>query len=315
MTGSIRFYEAPPIDRELTAEIVREVVSEQFPEFPVATIERLGEGWEHETYLIDDRVVFRFPRQAGGGDDFGWEEGLHALVASVIGDMVGIPRITRWGRPSARFPYPFAGHDLIPGVAAHDSRAPFNPALADDIGRVLARLHAIPAEAAAAAGAGPADPDKSDLNAGLERVRFRVNELPDIRRQCPNPCAWLDSITRVPGAYRGPPRFIHDDFQPEHVLVSRATGRLSGIIDWGGGLGDPARDFSYMLLLGGWSFFQRALRAYDLPLDAEFAERTLFSARLGSLDWLGYTIAHGGNTSGDQLTVRRVFEKDFQWHR
>ena len=308
MTESIRFNEAPPIDRELTLEIVRAVVSEQFPELASATVARLGEGWEHETYLVDDRVVFRFPRQAGGGDDFEWEEGLHALVASVIGGLVGIPRITRWGRPSAQFPYPFAGHDLIPGVAANDSLAPFNPALADDIGHVLARLHAVPPETATAAGAFVADADKSDLSAGLKRVRFWVNELPEIRLLCPNPCAWLDSIVGVPDAYRGPPRFIHDDFQAEHVLVSRATGRLSGIIDWGGGLGDPARDFSYMLLLGGWSFFQRALRSYDLPRDAEFAERTLFSARLGSLDWLGYSITHGGHTAGDLATVQRVFE-------
>jgi len=308
MTESIRFFEAPPVDRELTAEIVREVVSEQFPELVVATVDRLGEGWEHETYLVDDHVVFRFPRQAGGGDDFEWEERLHTFVASFIGDLVGIPRITRWGRPSAQFPYPFAGHDLIPGVGANDSRAPFNPALADDIGRVLARLHAIPPEAAAAAGAFVADADKSDLSAGLKRVRFWVNELPEIRRHCPNPCAWLDSIVGVPDAYCGPPRFIHDDFQPEHILVSPATGRLSGIIDWGGGLGDPARDFNYVLLLGGWSFFQRALRAYDLALDTDFAERTLFSARLGSLGWLGYSITHGGHRAGDLATVQRVFE-------
>src|SRR5262249_17319712 len=43
MTESIRFYEAPPIDRELTDEIVRAVVSEQFPELAVATVERFGE--------------------------------------------------------------------------------------------------------------------------------------------------------------------------------------------------------------------------------------------------------------------------------
>jgi aminoglycoside phosphotransferase (APT) family kinase protein len=302
------FYEEPPKDRELTAEVVREVVREQFPELAVATIERLGDGWEHETYLVDDRVVFRFPRRAGSGDDFAGEEGVHALVSSVIGDLVGIPRITRWGRPSARFPHPFAGHDVIPGIAANDPLAPVNPALAEDVGRVLARLHAIPAEAAVAAGAGSAWLDKADLAAGLARVRYVVNELPEIRRHFPDPCTWLDSALRVPDAYRGPPRFIHDDFQMEHVLVSRATGRLSGIIDWGGGLGDPMRDFSYVLIHGGWSFFQRALDAYDLPLDPEFAERTLFSARLGSLHYLGYTITHGGSTSRDLAGVRRVFE-------
>lgn len=254
---------------------------EQFLDLAVATVERLGDGWEHETYLIDGRVAFRFPRQTGGSDDFEWKEGVHALVSSVIGDMVGIPRITRWGPPSTRFPYPFAGHELVPGVAANDPSVRLNPSLADDVGCVLARLHAIPAEAAAAVGVGTAAPAKADLAAGLERVRYWVNELPKIRRCIPDPCTWLDNAPRAPDAYRGPPRFIHDDFQMEHVLVSRATGRLSGIIDWRGGHGDPARDFSYVLLHGGWSFFRRAVAVYDLPLDAEFADRTLFSAHLG----------------------------------
>ena len=310
MTGSTGFYEPPPTDRELTASIVRDVVREQFPELAVATVERLGDGWEHETYLVDGRVVFRFPRHAGGGDDFEFEESVHSLVSSVIGDIVGIPRITRWGQPSARFPYPFAGHELIPGVAANDPSVRLNPALADDIGRALSRLHSIPGAAAAAAGVYTADLDKADLAAGLQRVRRWVTEVPEIRDHAADPCRWLDRAPRAPHPYRGSPRFIHDDFQMEHVLVSRTTGRLSGIIDWGGGLGDPARDFSYVLLHGGWSFFQRALGAYDLPLDAEFQARTLFSARLGALGWLADVIKRGGRTSREFAIVRRVFELD-----
>jgi aminoglycoside phosphotransferase (APT) family kinase protein len=307
MTGAIGFYEPPPIDRELTAEIVRDVVREQFPELAVATVERLGDGWENETYLVAGRVVFRFPRRADGGG-FEWEERVHAFVASVIGHMVGIPRITRWGRPSARFPYPFAGHDVVPGIDANDPRAPRNPALADDIGRVLGRLHATPPEAAAAAGAFIATLADGDWAAALERVRRWVGEVPEIRGHAPGACAWLDAAPPAPDLYRGPPRFIHDDFQMEHVLVSPTTGRLTGIVDWGGGLGDPAADFSYVLLHGGWSFFQRALAAYDLPLDAEFAERTLFSARLGALGWLADAVKRGKSPSRELAIVRRVFE-------
>jgi aminoglycoside phosphotransferase (APT) family kinase protein len=307
MTRSTGFYEPPQADRELTPEHVRNVVREQFPELAVATVEPFGEGWENETYLVDDHIVFQFPRQAGG-DYFEFEEGIHALVSSVIGDIVGIPRITYWGRPSARFPYAFAGYELIPGIAANDPSVHLNPALADDIGRVLARLHAIPAEAAAAVGVKAADADKADLAAGLTQIRRWVNEVPEIRRHAPDPCAWLDSVSHAPDVYRGPPRFIHDDFQMEHVLVSLTTGRLSGIIDWCGGLGDPARDFSYVLLHGGWSFFQRAVDAYDLALDAEFAERTLFSARLGALGWFADAVKRGGTTSRNLIIVRRVFE-------
>ena len=308
MTQPTGFYIPPPSDRELNPEIVHDVVREQFPDLPCSTIARLGDGWEHEAYLVDDHVVFRFPRQAGGGDDFEWEEGIHALVWSAVGDMVGIPRITRWGRPSARFPYPFAGHDVIPGIDASDPRAPRTPALADDIGRVLARLHAIPADAAVAAGAGTADVDKADLAAALPQLRRWVNELPEIRRYASDACAWLDAAQRAPDLYRGPPRFIHDDFQMEHVIVDPTCGRLSGIIDWGGGLGDPVRDFSYVLLHGGWSFFQRALAGYDLPLDAEFIDRTVFSVRLGALGWFADTFKRSAGASRDLTIVRRVFD-------
>jgi aminoglycoside phosphotransferase (APT) family kinase protein len=307
MTESIGLYAKPPADRELSSENVRDVVREQFPDLAVTTVETLGDGWENDTYLVDNHVVFQFPRQAGG-DYFEWEERMHTFVSSVIGDLVGIPRITRWGQPSAWFPYRFAGYELIPGVPANDPSVRLNPALADDIGRVLARLHAIPVEAAVAADVYGLAVDKSDLAAGLTQVRRWVNDLPEIRQHVPDACAWLDSASRAPEVYRGPPRFIHDDFQMEHVLVNLTTGRLSGIIDWGGGFGDPMRDFSYVLLHGGWSFFQRAVRAYDLPLDSEFAERTLFSARLGSLGWLADAVKRGENTARYAATVRRVLE-------
>jgi hypothetical protein len=98
----------------------------------------------------------------------------------------------------------------------------------------------------------------------------------------------------------------------EHALAGLTTGRLSGIIDWCGGFGDPVRDLSYVLLHGGWSLFQRLMDAYDLPLDAEFAERTLFSARLGALGWLADTVKRGASTSRHVAIVRRVFELEWR---
>jgi aminoglycoside 2''-phosphotransferase len=308
VTGSVGFYEPPPTDRELAADVVRDVVREQFPELAVATVERLGDGWEHEAYLVDGRVVFRFPRYADVGRGFGPEERVHALVASAVAGSVGIPRITRWGTPSTLFPHPFAGHDVIPGLDANDPRVPTNPALADDIGRALARIHAIPPDAAAAAGVDVSVVHRTDLPVAAEQIRRWVGEVPAIRGQAPGPCAWLERREPPPRAYTGPPRFLHGDLQMEHVIVDGATGRLSGIVDWGGQLGDPARDFSYVLLHGGQSFFQRAVDAYDLPLDAAFAERTLFSARLGALAWLADAVKRGGSASRELAIVRRVFE-------
>jgi len=308
MTEPDGFYVAPPVDRALTVDDVRDVVREQFPELAVATIERLGDGWEHEAYLVDERVVFRFPRYADVGRGLVANERRLALVASAVGDVVGIPRITRWGTPSPRFPHPFAGHDVIPGLDASDPRVPPNAALADDLGRALTRIHAISAADAAAAGVDTSVVHWTDLDAASQQVRGWIDAVPEIRTLAPAACAWLEGTPRQPRAFDGTPRFIHDDLQMEHVIVDPATGRLSGIIDWGGQLGDPARDFSYVLLHGGWPFFQRAMAAYDLPLDAAFAERTLFSARLGAIAWLADAVKRGRSPSRELAIVPRVFE-------
>ena len=199
---------------------------------------------------------------------------------------------------------------MIPGIDASDPRTPRDPALADDLGRALARIHAIPAEAAAAAGVDTSVVHATDLPAALRQIRSWVDQVPEVRALAPDACAWLDDAPPPPPPYGGPPRFIHDDLQMEHVIVDPATGRLSGIIDWGGQMGDPARDFSYVLLHGGWTFFHRALDAYAVPLDAACAERTLFSARLGALGWLADVVKRGGEPTRELAIARRVFTLD-----
>lgn len=304
------FYEPPPADRTLSADAVRAVVRAQFPELAAESIERLGDGWEHEAYLVDGRVVFRFPRYADVGRGFAAEARRLALAASALGDAAGVPRITRWGRPSALFPHPFAGHDLVPGVAANDPTAPLNPALADDLGRALGRIHAVPAEAAAAAGIDTSRVHRTDLPGAARQIRGWVAEVPAVRALAPAACAWLDGAPAEPPADDTPVRFIHNDFQMEHVLVSPATGRLTGVIDWGGELGEPARDFSYVLLHGGSTFFDRAMAAYGLPLGAGFAEHTRFSARLGAIAWLADAVKRGANPARELAILRRVFEAE-----
>jgi len=302
------FYQPPPSDRELTEDIVWEVLRDQFPELALRTVKLLGSGWEHDAYLVDDHLVVRFPRYADVALGFEREEGIRALVASVAGASFGVPRITLWGKPTARFPHRFAGHELIPGVAIDDPRVPVVPELADDIGHSLSLIHSIPAAAANAVDVDIVEDDPRDLSTGLHLVQNWVSLVPEITRAAPDACAWLRAAPVVPRRYAGVPRFIHNDFQNEHIIVNPVTGRLSGIIDWSGAiLGDPARDFSYVLLARGWAFVERAMNAYDLPLDAEFAERVVFSARLGSLAWLADAIKRRADTTALLETVRRAF--------
>jgi aminoglycoside phosphotransferase (APT) family kinase protein len=68
--------------------------------------------------------------------------------------------------------------------------------------------------------------------------------------------------------------------------VSPNSGRLTGIIDWGAALGDPAQDFSFIVAWRGWSFTVGVLDAYQAPLDADFMDRLAFLGRVRGIGWL-----------------------------
>jgi aminoglycoside phosphotransferase (APT) family kinase protein len=215
-----------------------------------------------------------------------------------------VPRIAYRGEPSAHFPHPFVGHKLIPGVAADDPRVPESQDLANDIGRVLARVHSIPRSAADCLGMRiPAN----SCRAPFEELRRLMRLVPQVNDFAPDACAWVHMGPVVPPDYDGLPRFIHADFSPDHIIVNPATGRLSGIIDWGPAWGDPAHDFSYLVLCRGRSFLQRAVNAYALPVDDRLIDRAVFLARVRALGWVLNALRRHEDPTSPLETVRRAF--------
>ena len=58
-----------------------------------------------------------------------------------------------------------------------------------------------------------------------------------------------------------------------------------GIVDWSGArFADPARDLAAVLSWGGADFLERALAAYDAPLDPEVRIRVPYLARCCAID-------------------------------
>jgi hypothetical protein len=48
--------------RERRLEALRAVVVDRFPELAAARFTLLTEGWDHRAVDVDDRLIFRFPR-------------------------------------------------------------------------------------------------------------------------------------------------------------------------------------------------------------------------------------------------------------
>ena len=302
MSQSEGFVEPPPSDRELSVEIVRDVLREQFPQLALQSVEYLASGWRNDAYLVDHHLVVRFPQYAAAAQGLEAQARQLALVASAAGGTFGVPTITLWGEPSSRFPHRFAGHELVPGVPVYDPRAPNAPELADDLGRALARVHSIPAALAGSIGVGAR---AIDYAKPLHELREWLPRVPQLEDLAPDAWAWFDAGPAVPRDYSGPPRFIHD-VSPHHVMVDLDTGRLSGLIDCEARLGDPADDFGELVLVHGPSFLRRALQSYALPVDPELVERATFLGRVRALAWLAGAVKCGEG-AGMLETVGRAF--------
>jgi len=283
-------------DRPLTTEIARASITANFPAIDTRDLDYLGWGWDYDVYATGDGWAFRFPRRAHCADVFEWEQRIHDLVARALPSSVAVPRLELIGQPSGAFPYRFSGHRLIRGTNAETLAPEQMPTFARDIAEALGALHSIPAADARAAGANEMDLDDIGRSEWLERGFASAVNLRGIDDVVDRAVSWMPSVREPITRFAGPLRLVHQDLGPDHVLVDPATGHITGIIDWSDAiLGDPARDFVFLVAWQGWDFTEDVLRRYPHAVDREFRERLDLMARLLTIIWLTQAYEQNAN--------------------
>ena len=270
-------------DRVLSEDGIRAAIASQFPGVDLGRLEHIGSGFEYDAYRTADDRVFRFPRRVEHAGTFRWESGVHGLVADRLRP-VAVPRVELWGRPGPYFPYAFTGHRLVPGRPADDPGIPESADLAAELGEALSRIHSVPAAEARNRGVMPAADGPAEW---LAEVRENAPTLRGLDTAVDAALEWIERRAEVPPDRDGPPRLLHNDLCPDHILVDPDSGRLTGILDWtDAALGDPAFDFIVLVAWRGWRFFERVRKVYTPELDPDFDRRVAFLARVSSIDWL-----------------------------
>lgn len=231
----------------LTPAAIRAAIGAAFPALSVATCAPLGEGWDSAAWLIDGRLVFRFPKRAAVARALAVEIALLPDLAAAL--PVPVPRFDYVARHGALTDpaFPFVGYTALQGVfldRAPEFLSPDSPLIAD-LAAALRALHAFPRERAVAAGL-PAR-DWAGWVAHWERFVARTLTDPE-GRLTPETRIWAAALgERLLAELRRaerPVAVLHHDLALEHLLVSADGSCLAGIIDWGDlALGDPALDF------------------------------------------------------------------------
>lgn len=262
-------------DITITEQLVKECIESQFPTLaPIHEIKCLGEGWDNTVYLINHKVIFRFPRRKIAVD-------LIARENSVLENLQGklnltIPNPVFRGQPSTHYPYPFHGYEMIKGVSgceaqlSHEALLKSLPVLAT----FLKQLHSNLAEKASQMGASLQVYDRTNVSLTIPALTERVDKI-NSRKIANINLEVFQSETSIAQKLVLPENhcLIHGDLYCRHLLFDEE--KLSAVIDWGDvGINSPAVDLAVI-----WSFYPESSHPHFFDVYGEVEQATWQYAR------------------------------------
>ena len=267
-----------------------------YPDLPLERVHINREGQYNVVLVVDDQLVFRFPRFAEGVRRLALEVAILRGIRPYVTLPIPDPVYTSF--ESERVGEVFAGYRMLPGEPLwHETfRAISDEAtlrrLAEQLATFLRELHAVPVARAIA------DPlpavDRDSWYADWRDLYARIRE-----RLCPElgPAAHrrvddhFESALSDPGALVFAPALIHGDYGTGNVLFDAHEGRIAGIIDFGScALGDPAVDVAALSTYGE-DFLRRALAAYP-EMEAMLGRARFYRGSFALQEAL-YGVEHG----------------------
>ncbi|RMI01311.1 aminoglycoside phosphotransferase family protein [Cellulomonas triticagri] len=246
----------PPAEVDLTADLVRALLTDQHPDLADLPIHLAAHGWDNATFRLGADLAVRLPRREAAARLVEHEQRWLPELARRC--PLAVPTPVRVGTRTAAFGWAWSVVPWIPGTPAADDPVAARTPWAADLAAALHALH-VPAPAGA-----PVNPVRGGALTGRTHAleaRLAAGHLdpvlPDARDRAH--ALWQDALTAPP--WPGAPQWVHGDPHPGN-LVTR-DGALVALLDFGDvTAGDPACD-----LATAWLTFDATGRA-------RFRERT-----------------------------------------
>jgi aminoglycoside phosphotransferase (APT) family kinase protein len=234
---------------EVTAELVKELVAAQFPQWAGLRVQRVElDGWDNSTFRLGASMSVRLPT----ADRYVPQIDKERRWLPVLGPQVPVPIPVplAWGEPSPAFPRPWSVYAWLDGQVLTVDRVPDVKSLATELAGFLAALYACdpvgPAPGPHSFGrGGPVSVWDEQTRADLETVGDAIDARAALE-------VWGAALDARPEA---PPTWVHGDVTGSNLLVR--DGHLAGVLDFGCcAVGDPACDLTM-----AWTFFEGDGRA------------------------------------------------------
>lgn len=235
-----------------------------YPEIPAQTSRPiLGHGQNNDILIVDEALLFRFPRYSAGIAALERTTRLLRAIGPRLSRPAPDPLYTCFEPPTVG--QVFVGHPLLPGeplwlkTFEQSGDETIRQQIVDQLANFLVRLHDIPLADVLPDEAAHWDPLTSWANL-YERIQRGL--FPAMRPDARDGVArHFETFLSAPENRSIRPTLTHGDFGTSNILYDAATAQVTGVIDWdSAGPGDPATDLAAASLYG----LDRLARVYPL---------------------------------------------------
>jgi len=238
-----------------TLDDYRAAIGEHFPSMHISTLDALSEGWESVACLVNEHLVFLFPKREMAEHYLRTEIRLLPELAAHL--PLPIPRFDYVADPPGQHvPFAFVGYEILPGMSS--LAWPEEVLQAEwwkpHVGAFLTALHRFPVSWARELGVRPiSQTAKLTGKAAPATWRETLSDFYELTRQQAFPRLADELQSKLARRFEGflaqeqhfafEPVLVHADLWPDHILLKMPEQQVSGIIDFGDvGIGDPAMD-------------------------------------------------------------------------
>ena len=255
-------------------------IREEFPQIKFKTVKQITCGLDHVVLILDDKYVFRFPKN----DYYKKKIKVEMRLLSELQKKINkIPNYKFVPKDQS-----FGGYLIIDGKPLSTKK--FNEftnqqktQLANELADFLTALHKIPISKAKKIGLKFEWSHQDELKQYKER-RKHIKKVLN-----PEELHFVDKLMDKYISLKLPKNcLVHHDLSEDHILAK--NNKLSGIIDFGdSSLNDPAVDFAWFC---EWEedFVQKVYKRYSGRKDEEFLSRSQLYNIVMCLSWIYHGI-------------------------
>ncbi|MGC2176218.1 MAG: phosphotransferase [Acidimicrobiales bacterium] len=253
--------------------LVREMLSDQFPELAGLPLRVAGEGFDNFLFRLGELHAVRLPRRARGVEPLENELRWLAVAASDVALATPLPVLA--GSPCAHYTWPWMITSWIEGVSGDEVDDDWLCGCASALATFLRELHVTAPDGA------PVNPWRSVPLA--QRASDLESRLEQLGGEIDTTNAWsLFEWASVSTPRCSAPTWLHGDVHPGNLVFREQ--QLVGIVDFGDlCAGDPATDLAGALLTLPYDELASFFNAYGINDDSTLARTIGWAVLFGTM--------------------------------